>query len=180
VRDGDTAAADELMPAVYAELHRIAQRHLRHERPGHTLQPTALVNEAYLRMFGDANPHFPDRAHFLAFASRVMRRVLVDHARMRGASKRRPPEYSVTIEVAGVDAQLLDLDRAMAALARGFPDEAEVVELHYFGGLTARETAEVRGRSVHVVQHQLRFAHAWLRRKLAASGQRSAGAPAAQ
>src|SRR5689334_14511459 len=86
-REGDAAAADQLMPAVYSELHRIAERHMRGERPEHTLQPTALVNEAYLQIFGAANPQFRDRAHFLAFASRIMRSVLVDYARSRTAAK---------------------------------------------------------------------------------------------
>jgi RNA polymerase sigma factor (TIGR02999 family) len=181
VRAGDIAASDDLIPLVYAELHRIAQMHLRKERPDHTLQPTALVNEAYLRMFENANPQFTDRAHFMALASRVMRRILVDHARSRGAAKRGGDGQRIgsgdEIEVAAADdsrypVDLLDLDRAIEALAHESPLPAQAIEMRYFGGMTAEETSEAVGRSVHVVQHELRFAHAWLRRKL------NGGAPA--
>lgn len=174
VREGDASASEELMPAVYGELHRIAERHLRRERPQHTLQPTALVNEAYLRMFR-SNPEFPDRAHFMAFASGIMRRILVDYARTRSAAKRGGDgqrteiDENLTVALDGVDSQLelLDLDRAIGALAEEYPAHAAVIEMRYFGGMTAEETSAVVGRSVHVVQHDLRFAHAWLRRRLA-------------
>jgi RNA polymerase sigma-70 factor (ECF subfamily) len=183
VRNGDSFASEELMPLVYAELHRIARQRLRNERRNHTLQPTALVNEAYLRMFQHAPPEITGRAHFLAFASRVMRQILVDHARGRGARKRGGPEHrapGATIDMAMEGAshlvELLDLDRAIAALTRDNPLPAQVIEMRYFGGMTAEETAEVVGRSVHVVQHELRFAHAWLRRKLTGAGA-SSGSP---
>jgi len=172
---GDASASDELMPALYAELHRIAESHFRRERPDHTLQPTALVHEAYLRIFSQTHPHFANRAHFLALASRVMRRILVDHARTRSAEKRggelRQVATGADFDVAagGADrlVQLLDLDRAIEALAAGNPEPAQVMEMRYFGGMTAEETSEVVGRSVHTVRHELRFAQAWLRRRLA-------------
>jgi RNA polymerase sigma factor (TIGR02999 family) len=174
VRGGDESASNELMPLVYGELHRIARKHLRNERPGHTLQPTALVNEAYLRIFQNSLPQFVDRAHFLALASRVMRRVLVDYARRRAVAHRdgaSAADADAALETVSIDAvlpalDLLDLDLAIQELARDNPDVAAAVEMRYFGGMTAEETAEASGRSIHVVQHDLRFAHAWLRRKL--------------
>ena len=168
---GDSAASDELMPIVYAELRRIAGLHLRKERQDHTLQPTALVNEAYLRMFGQAAPLFSDRAHFLALTSRIMRGILVDHARSRSSAKRGgdPRRVDLTIVVDGSDSLvgLLDLHLALEELSAEHPHPAQAVEMRYFGGMTAEQTAEVVGRSVHVVQHELRFAHSWLRRRLA-------------
>jgi RNA polymerase sigma factor (TIGR02999 family) len=175
VREGDHAALDELMPLVHAELQRIARSFMRHQRPGHTLQPTALVNEAFIKLFQDANPHLADRAHFLALMSKVMRQVLVDHARAHAASKRgggnAPVPWDTNIEVrdegAVQELKLLDLHRALEALEREQPPLAEVVEMHYFGGMTAEEAAVAVGRSPHVVRHQLRVARAWLRRELA-------------
>jgi RNA polymerase sigma factor (TIGR02999 family) len=180
IRQGDGAASEELIPLVYGELHRIARKHLRKERPGHTLQPTALVNEAYLRIFQAAQPLFADRAHFMALASRVMRRILVDYARRRAAAQRGGSETLVDISLADVPSDtgalaldLLDLDHAIEELAREHPQVAAAVEMRYFGGMTADETAAATGRSVHVVQHDLRFAHAWLRRRLADSPERT-------
>ncbi len=169
------------MPLVYAELHRIARRHLSKERPDHTLQPTALVNEVYLRMFDHAKPHFADRAHFMALASRIMRSILVDYARTRAAAKRGGHERRIMLDTnLAVPAKrpdalvsLLDLDAAIEALAKENPSPAQVIEMRYFGGMTAEETAEAVGRSVHIVQHELRFAHAWLRRKLGSQPGRS-------
>jgi RNA polymerase sigma-70 factor (ECF subfamily) len=166
-RAGDSSASDELMSQVHAQLHRIAQKHLYKERPDHTLQPTALVNEAYLRMFAD-------RTHFIAFASRVMRRILVDYARARGASRRGGDglrvswDTAIELEVAGSPhrVELMDLDRAIEGLFREHPPLGEVIEMRYFGGLTAEEIAVAAGRTVHVVRHELRFAEAWLRREL--------------
>jgi RNA polymerase sigma-70 factor, ECF subfamily len=184
VRSGDSSASDELMPLVYAELHRIARRHLSKERQDHTLQPTALVNEVYLRLFQSSNPKFSDRAHFMAIASRIMRSVLVDYARARGSAKRGGSGQRITLDTdLGMPAasgdtlvSLLDLDLAIEGLARENPSPAQVIEMRYFGGMTAEETAEVVGRSIHIVQHELRFAHAWLRRRL--SGE--SGTPPAQ
>jgi RNA polymerase sigma factor (TIGR02999 family) len=175
VRAGDSSASDELLPAVYAALHRVARQHLRKERPDHTLQPTALVNEVYLRMFNSSNPHFSDKAHFMAIASRMMRSILVDYARARGSAKRGGHDQRIALDTGlAMPASrehdlvlLLDLDLAIEALSRENPDPAQVIEMRYFGGMTAEETAEVVGRSVHIVQHELRFAHAWLRRRLA-------------
>jgi RNA polymerase sigma-70 factor (ECF subfamily) len=185
VREGDPSASDPLMQAVYGELRRIAGRHLRNERVGHTLQPTALVNEVYVKLFGAGVPEVADRAHFLAIASRIMRSILVDHGRARAASKRGGEAQQVTFDMdlpsAGDAAHpacdeahvedalvsLLDLHLAMEALAVKNPIPAQVIEMRYFGGMTAEETAAVVGRSVHIVQHDLRFAHAWLRRRLA-------------
>jgi RNA polymerase sigma factor (TIGR02999 family) len=175
VRAGDSCASDELMPIVYAKLRRIARQHLRNERQDHTLQPTALVNEVYLKIFDRAIPQFSDRAHFMAIASRTMRSILVDYARARGCAKRGGNERRITLDtglempMANGDSMvsLLDLDLAIEALARENPYLAQVIEMRYFGGMTAQETAEVVGRSVHIVQHELRFAHAWLRRRLA-------------
>ncbi|MGH9143713.1 MAG: ECF-type sigma factor [Vicinamibacterales bacterium] len=174
LRAGDPAALDELMPLVYSELHRIAQSFMRRQQPGHTLQPTALVNEAFIKVFEDAQPLFVDRAHFLALMARVMRQVLVDHARALDAAKRggggRKVPWDSNIDVVAADStplQLLPLHIALEALARDDQSLAQVIEMHYFGGMTAEETATVVGRSVHTVRHDLRLARAWLRRKLA-------------
>jgi len=172
---GDAGASHELLPIVYAELHRVARRHLQGERRDHTLQATALVNEAYLRIFGGSQSRFPDRAHFLAFASKAMRNVLIDHARARQADKRGgdlqrvPVDDTLTVAVDSADRliSVLDLNAAIDALADEHPSAARAVEMRYFGGMTAEETALAVGQTVHVVQHDLRFAHAWLRRRLA-------------
>jgi RNA polymerase sigma factor (TIGR02999 family) len=176
-RAGDRGALDELFPLVYGELRRIARSFMRRQAPGHTLQPTALVNEAFIKLFQGVEPQLVDRAHFLALMSRVMRQILVDHARAHGAAKRGGRELSVpwdtNIEVpaerGGEQVNLLDLHRALGALAREDASLAQVVEMHYFGGMTAEEVAVVNGRSVHVVRHDLRLARAWLRRELARS-----------
>jgi RNA polymerase sigma factor (TIGR02999 family) len=171
---GDEGALSELTPTLYKELHRIASRHLRGERSGHTLQPTALVHEAYLKLFDSSSREFADKVHFLAVASRVMRQVLVDYARAR-ASLKRSPDAAVesrmtSLEVkAGQGVELLDLielDSAMKALASENESLAKLIEMKYFGGMTAEETAEALGLSVHVVRHDLRFAQAWLRQRL--------------
>jgi RNA polymerase sigma-70 factor (ECF subfamily) len=174
VREGDQAAPSELMPLVYAELRRAAARCLRRDRAGHTLQPTALVHEAYLRMFGHANPPAVDKAHFLAMASQMMRRILVDYARGKGAKKRggdtrwADAVTSLEFPIERSDPlRLLELDLAIDALAAESPQLAQAIELRYFGGLTAEEAAQVTGRTVHSARHDLRFAHAWLRRRLA-------------
>jgi len=175
VRDGDRGALNELIPQVYGELRRIAQSFMRRQRPGHTLQPTALVNEAFIKLFEDARPAFVDRAHFLALMARVMRQVLVDHARALGAAKRGGSErrvpWDTNIEVVAArghrQLNVLELQDALESLERESQSLAEVLEMHYFGGMTAEETAAVVGRSVHIVRHDLRLARAWLRRELA-------------
>ncbi len=172
-RQGDSRALDELMPMVYDELHRLAQAVLRNQ-PNQTLQPTALINEAYLKLFDGAEPQFADRAHFLAVMSRVMRHVLIDHARTAAAAKRGGQNERVSFDTA-VEFELgraprplrmLELDRALGTLEIENPSLARVVEAHYFGGMTAEEISTVEGRSAHAIRHDLRLARAWLRREL--------------
>ncbi|HEY7501236.1 MAG TPA: ECF-type sigma factor [Vicinamibacterales bacterium] len=175
VRAGERAALDELMPLVHGELRRMAQSFMGRQRPGHTLQPTALVNEAFIKLFGSVQPAVADRAHFFALMSRIMRQVLVDHARSAAADKRGGGEarvpWDTNIEIRTARGtehlKVLDLHRALEALEREHPEFAEAIEMHYFGGLTTEEVALAVRRSVHVVRHQLRFARAWLRRELA-------------
>jgi RNA polymerase sigma factor (TIGR02999 family) len=175
LRAGERSALDELMPLVYGELRRTAQAFMRRQRQGHTLQPTALVNEAFIKLFHAAQPDIADRAHFLALMSRVMRQVLVDHARAATADKRgggeAPAPWDSNVEIrsdrGAEQLKLLDLHRALEALERESQPAAEVIEMHYFGGMTAEEAALAVGRSVHTVRHELRFARAWLRRALA-------------
>jgi RNA polymerase sigma-70 factor, ECF subfamily len=174
LREGERSALDELMPLVYRELRGIAGAFMRRQPPGHTLQPTALVHEAFLKLFDDTQPEVADRAHFLALMARVMRQVLVDHARAAAAGKRGGGEarvpWDTQIEIHGdrgpEQLELLDLHRALEALERENPDLANAVEMHYFGGMSAEEVALAVSRSVHVVRHELRFARAWLRRAL--------------
>jgi RNA polymerase sigma factor (TIGR02999 family) len=173
LRAGDESALNDLVKALYDELHLIAARHLRGERPGHTLQTTALVHEAYLKLIGDQQRGFADRVHFLSVVSRVMRQVLVEYARARATKKR--DGNATFLLTTGVDMEgnagaeqmePLDLDRALDALAHEDKSLAKLIEMRYFGGMTAEETAEVLGQSVHVVRHDLRLAQAWLRRTL--------------
>ncbi len=171
LRAGDQSVLNELVAGLYDELRLIAAQRLRAERSGHTLQTTALVHEAYLRLSGSTQRTFEDRAHFLAVASRVMRQVLVDYARARATDKRGGNvEWTANLEApgpAGIERlELLELDRALDALAGEDKSLEQLVEMRYFGGMTAEETAEALGRSVHVVRHDLRLAQAWLRRKL--------------
>lgn len=175
LRTGDDSALRELTPTLYNELHRIAARHLRAERPNHTLQATALIHEAYLKLLGGREQKFVDEVHFLAVASRVMRQVLVDYARSRSAQKRfgnlsREPLWGATLEVKSEDRtellELIELDSAIEALSAENETLARLIEMCYFGGMTAEESAQALGMSVHVVRHDLRFAQAWLRRKL--------------
>ena len=168
LRAGDQSVLDQLTVALYGELRRIAARHLRGERSGHTLQTTALVHEAYLKLCGQPEHQFADRVHFLAVASRVMRQVLIDHARARATQKRggEGPKLEVEAETGTAQVELLDLDRALDALADEDESLMRIMEMKYFGGMTAEETAEALGLSVHIVRHDLRFAQAWLRQKL--------------
>lgn len=169
-RRGDRAAIDQLLPMVYAELHLIAERHMARERGDHTLQPTALVHEAYVRLAQGAAIDASGRLHFLRLASQVMRRVLVDHARARQAAKR-GGVLLVTLDeaAAGHDAPLLDLlalDDALTRLAQAEPRWAEVVELRFFAGLEITEIAETLAISTATVKRDWRFARAWLARAL--------------
>lgn len=176
VRTGDQSALSELNTTLYGELHRIARRHLSGERPNHTLQATALVHEAYLKLFDGAERKFTDEVHFLAVASRVMRQVLVDYARARASRKRSggivaEPLWTTNLEIKDEEGmelvELIELDNALDALTAENASLGRLIEMRYFGGMTAEETAEVLGLSAHVVRHDLRFAQAWLRRKLA-------------
>ena len=172
LRDGDQSAFDGLVAALYSELRRIAVRHLRAERLDHTLQATALVHEVYLKLFA-GEQQFTGKVHFLAVASRVMRQVLVDYARARGSQKRGGGEnvaWTASLEVEGDQGaellELIELDSALNALTAEDETLGRLIEMRYFGGMTAEETAEALGLSVHVVRHDLRLAQAWLRRKL--------------
>ena len=175
MRGGDDSALSALVDTLYDELRKIAAGKLRTERSGHTLQTTALVHEVYLKLMGDHQRHFADRGHFLAVAARVMRQVLVDYARTRTSDKRggkragNADEMAVELKSSdtGLEAiELLDLDRALHELAEEDSSLATLIEMRYFGGMTAEESAEKLGKSVHVVRHDLRLAQAWLRRKL--------------
>ena len=173
---GDTAATDELMAAVYDELRRIAYGYLRQEREGHTLQPTALVHEAYLRLVDDKQVNWRSRAHFYGVAAKVMRRVLVDHARTHAAAKRGAGMEALPLEAVGEIAvpggvDYVALDGALQSLARIAPRQSEVVELRFFGGLTAQEVAEALQVSERTVMGDWQFARSWLKRELETGGQ---------
>ncbi|MEP7010863.1 MAG: sigma-70 family RNA polymerase sigma factor [Acidobacteriota bacterium] len=166
-RDGDRGALDRLVPRVYGELRRVADRYLRRERTDHTLQPTALVHEAYLRLIGAERPAWRDRLHFYAVAAQVMRRILVDHARAHRADKRGGGMRLLSLDegasaVGERAADLVALDDALSALAKVDPRKARIIELHYFAGLSVAETAEVLDRSISTVVLEARLARAWL------------------
>ena len=168
---GDREALERLLPLVYDELRRIAAGFLQHERPGHTLQPTALVNEAYLRLLGQRSVDWQNRAQFLGIAAQSMRRVLVDHARARAAAKRGGMQTRVTLDDGHAiapegDVDVMALDAALEELAVFDPRLARVVELRFFGGLTNPEVAEALGISVATVDRERVTAVAWLRRRL--------------
>ena len=169
--DGDLAARDRLFPLVYGELRRRAAHYMRRERPGHTLQPTALVHEVYLRLAGPKRMAWTSRAQFLAVASQAMRRVLVDHARSKRAGKRWGHRVRVTLEEGAATSQprevdLLLLDEALDELASLSPGQARLVELRYFGGLTTEEAADVLGVSHDTVQRRWNLARTWLFRRV--------------
>jgi RNA polymerase sigma factor (TIGR02999 family) len=170
--DGSQAAAERLTALVYSELHARAEQLLRMERRHHTLQPTELIHEAYLRLVDQTRCRWHNEAHFLAIASRVMRRILVDHARQRNAGKRggKAPKLSLDealdLGVEGVDTTVLALDLALDRLAVLHHDIARVVELKFFGGLTAEECARVLDISLRTVQRRWDFAQAWLYREM--------------
>jgi RNA polymerase sigma factor (TIGR02999 family) len=168
-REGEREALDQLLPLIYDELHRLAKSALRHDRPEHTLQPTALVNEAFLRLFGPQQPEFSDRSHFLGIAARVMRQVLVDYARVRRAQKRGAGlQVPLHDNIASPEppADLLDLDIALGELQHEDARLVALIEMRFFAGMTAEEIASVRSESVHAVRHDLRYAQARLRRIL--------------
>ena len=169
--DGDEAALDQLLPLVESELRRLARSYMARERPGHTLQTTALVNEAFIRLVDAQGMRWHDRSHFFGIAARLMRRVLVDHARARGFQKRGggvdalPLEDAILVSRAP-DVALLDLDRALHALAHVDDRKARVIEMRFFGGMTVEETAEAMGVSTDTVKREWRVAKLWLLRAL--------------
>jgi len=170
-RGGDSLALEKLVPLVYGELHRLAARYVRRERPGQSLQATALVHEAYLRLLKDDDLSFQNRAHFLGIAARSMRQILVEHARARGAEKRGGARRRITLDesvAAGEarDVDLLALDEALDRLARQDANQARIIELRFFGGLTNEETAEALGISPATVKRAWTVARAWLFREL--------------
>jgi RNA polymerase sigma factor (TIGR02999 family) len=170
-RSGDEDALGRLMPIVEGELHQIARRCMRGERAGHSLQATALVNEAYLRLVDTQRVQWQDRSHFLAMSARLMRRILVDHARARRYQKRGGGAQRVTLvdDLGGSDEKphdLVALDNALEALACVHERKGRVVELRFFGGLTVEETAHVLGVSTDTVLRDWQMAKAWLLREL--------------
>jgi RNA polymerase sigma factor (TIGR02999 family) len=169
--NGDKGALDRLLPLVYAELRRIAQKHLRDERPGHTLQPTALVHEMYARLSVQSAPDVRDRIHFLSVAAGVMRQILIDHARTKYAQKRGGRQEKLSIDEARdacmeKPAIMVRIDDALNELARHDPRKARLIEMRFFGGLTAEESAAALDLPVNVVRRDLRVAQAWLQREL--------------
>jgi RNA polymerase sigma factor (TIGR02999 family) len=174
----DRATAEELFPVVYDELRRIAKGYMSRETPGHTLQPTALVHEAYLKLVDQTRANWKGKTHFFAVGAKVMRRLLVDHARERGALKRGAGWHSVTLSEAldplgGEELdpeQLLDLNSALEQLAEIDEREVRVVTLRFFGGLTVEQVGEVLGVSTRTVENDWRHAKAWLRLRLSKAG----------
>jgi RNA polymerase sigma factor (TIGR02999 family) len=166
----DGKARDRLISTVYGELRKIAARHLRRERPDHTLQPTALVHEAYEKLIDQRRVRWQNRAHFYGVAAQVMRRILVDHARRRAAQKRSGGERVTLDGAAGAetpaDVEVIALDDALAELATFDPGQARIVELRYFAGLTADDAAEAMGVSRSTLQREWALARAWLHRRL--------------
>jgi RNA polymerase sigma factor (TIGR02999 family) len=176
---GDEAALAQLIPLVFDELHRIARKHMGHEAVGHSLQATALVNEAYLRLVDAQDVPWQDRTHFLAVSARIMRHILVDHARARRYQKRGGDVDRVTFDEALVvtnepTQDFVALDDALTALARFDERKSRVIELRFFGGLTVDETASVLKVSPDTVMRDWRLAKVWLRREIRGAGSRDA------
>jgi RNA polymerase sigma factor (TIGR02999 family) len=168
---GDELALEKLMPVVYGELHRLARRYISDERPGHTLQTTALVNEAYLRLVDSTHPNWEGRTHFFAVCAQIMRRILVDWARSRQAEKRGKDAPKLELDDALLAAaqpgtDLVAVDDALRALADIDLRKSQVVELRFFGGLSAKETAEVLKVSEETALRDWKLAKSWLRREL--------------
>jgi RNA polymerase sigma factor (TIGR02999 family) len=175
ISGGDASAVERLVPLIYAELRQIAERAMRHERSDHTLQPTALVHEAFLRLVGKPDLSWESRAHFLNIAALAMRRVLLMHARERRAGKRGGGLERVTLDEQLVGAtdrgiDLIGLDESLERLAAIFPRKARVVELRFFAGLSLEETGKVLDISLATVKREWDFARAWIRRDLAGEG----------
>ena len=171
-RDGNQAALDDLYPLVYDELHRLARRYMSKERKGHTLQTTALINEAYVRLVDQRNVQWANRSHFFAISAQIMRRILIDHARRQAYAKRGGGARQVSLEETAVFVQdnlseFLRLDEALKSLAELDPRRSQVVELKYFGGLNNDEIAGVLKISKNTVIRDWNMARAWLYRQLA-------------
>jgi RNA polymerase sigma factor (TIGR02999 family) len=169
--DGDQSALERLIPLVHAELHRIARRYMRNERAGHTLQTSALINEAYLRLIDAQQVHWQNRAHFFGIAAQLMRRVLVDFARSRGYKKRGGGALQVSLDETMVITKergedLVALDEALSALSELDERKGRVVEMRFFGGLSEKEIAEALTVSQETVRRDWRLAKSWLRRRL--------------
>ncbi len=169
--NGDEAARDELMPLVYDELHRLAHRYMNRERPGHTLQTSALVNEAFVRLVDQRDVHWQNRAHFFGLAAQMMRRILVDYARNRRYAKRGGGARQVSLDEAMIvseerTAEVVALDDALKGLAEIDPRKSQIVELRFFGGLSIDETAEVLKISPGTVMRDWTLAKAWLRKQM--------------
>jgi RNA polymerase sigma-70 factor, ECF subfamily len=169
--NGDQAALDKLVPIVYEELRRMAGRYMRRQNPDHTLQTSALVNEAYLRLIDQKNVQWQNRAHFFGIAAQLMRRVLIDHVRSHHYAKRGGDAVKVSLDEAAIMDQsrspdLIALDDALNSLAAIDPQQSRIVELRFFGGLTIEETAEVLGISHATVERDWSVARAWLRREM--------------
>ena len=171
---GDRKALEQLLPLVYGELRRLAASYLRDERSDHTLQPTALVHEAYIRLAGQRDVAWQNRAHFFGIAAQMMRRILVDHARKRQAAKRDAAAWKVQtgdgVDLGDRYPELLALDAALSDLEALDPRQARIVEMRFFGGLTVEETAEVAGISPATVKREWQTARAWLAREIRPSG----------
>ena len=166
--NGDQAALDQLMPLVYSELHRLAHRHIKKERPGHTLQTSALLNEAFLRLVDQRDVHWHGRAHFFSIAAQMMRRILVDYARSRRYAKRGGDAQQVSFNEElpvsrQISANVVEVHEALIELANIDERKSKVVELKFFGGLSNEETAEVLGVSPGTVMRDWTLAKAWLR-----------------
>jgi RNA polymerase sigma-70 factor, ECF subfamily len=169
--NGNEAALERLTPLVYEELHRLARRYMRRERPGHTLQTSALVNEAYIRLIDQQNVHWQSRAQFFSIASRLMRRILVDYARSHNRAKRGGGALQVSLDEAAIvsqerAAELIALDDALSSLAAIDQRKTQVVELRFFGGMSVEETAEVLKVSAVTVMRDWSTAKAWLKRAI--------------
>jgi RNA polymerase sigma-70 factor, ECF subfamily len=172
--DGNQSALDELYPLVYEELHRLARRYMSRERKGHTLQTTALINEAYVRLVDQKNVHWANRSHFFAISAQIMRRILIDHARRHAYAKRGGGAQQVSLEEVAVvareqSAEIIRLDEALKILAKMDPRRCHVVELRYFGGLSNEEIAEVLKVSENTVTRDWNLARAWLYQQLTGS-----------
>jgi RNA polymerase sigma factor (TIGR02999 family) len=181
VKEGDQESLNQLIPLVYLQLREMADNCLRKERPDHTLEPGALVHELYLRLVDQSQPDYRNRAHFFAVAAQIMRQILVDHARSRGAAKRGgnaeklPFDEDLAYSESRADL-LISMDDSLNALAKMDAHKARLVEMKYFGGLTAEESAEVVGTPVSTVRRELRIAQAWLRREMEKVGRQEASA----